>query len=94
MGNGLKKNSRSIDLFQLEQIGGNNDDYDNERHESTDYLMDIKGRKTNSVSFFRPLQKSDLSSEEGSESGFDNKSKTKRKGETKSAANETQERLG
>ena len=79
VGNGLQKDNTRTDVYQLQQIG-RNDDYNNEGHESTDHLMAVKARKTNATSLLRPLQKSDLSSEEGSESGSDTKFKKKRKG--------------
>ena len=93
IGNGLQKDHNRTELYQLQQIGGN-DDYNNEGHESTDHLMDIQARKTNSTSFFRPLQKSDLSSEEGSESGSETKCKKKRKGGIKGVTSSVQKQLG
>ena len=79
MGNGLEKKENSrADVYQLQQMRGS-DDYDNEGNKSTDRLMDIKARKTNTTSFLRPPQKSNLSSEEGSESGSDSKGKKSRK---------------
>jgi hypothetical protein len=80
-GNGLeKKESSRTDVYQLQQMRGC-DEYDNEGNKSTDRLMDIKARKTNTTSFLRPPQKSDLSSEEGSESGSDSKCMKSRKKE-------------
>ena len=81
MGNGIENDlrTRKTDLYQLQQIV-ENDDYTNDGHESTDRLMEINTSKTRSVSFLRNRHKSDLSSEEGSESGSDTKCKKKRKG--------------
>ena len=54
MGNGLEKKENSrADVYQLQQMRGS-DDYDNEGNKSTDRLMDIKARKTNTTSFLRP----------------------------------------
>ena len=90
VGNGLQKAS-SADVYQLQQISssrGSTLDYDNEGdgNKSTDRLMDIKnGRKTNTSttsSFLRSSstqQKSDLSSEEGSENGSNSRNKRNRK---------------
>ena len=78
-------------MYQLQQMsnsrGSNSLDYDNEEgNKSTDRLMDIKknGRKTNTStsSFLRSSsvqQKSDLSSEEGSENGSNSRNKKNRK---------------
>ena len=81
MGNGLqpKEDSRA-DMYQLHQMRGSNE-YDNEGNKSTDCLMDVKARKTNTTSFLRPSQKSDFCSDEGSESGCDSKAKRSRKNE-------------
>ena len=80
-------------MYQLQQMsnsrGSNSLDYTNneEGNKSTDRLMDIKknGRKTNTStsSFLRSSssvqQKSDLSSEEGSENGSNSRNKKNRK---------------
>ena len=80
MGNSLQKDSNGrTDVYQLQQMRGSGDEYANEGNKSTDRLMDMKEGKTNVTTFLRPSQKSDLSSEEGSESGFDRKCKKNRK---------------
>ena len=79
MRNGVQKDSSRTDVYQLQQRKETNEDYNNEGNKSTDRLMDIKEKKTNATSFLRPTQKSDLSSEEGSENGSDTKSKKNRK---------------
>ena len=90
IGNGIQEDNSSSQTdqnFQMQQIGGRSNHYETNdgKNKSTDRLMDINTRKTNTSStstFLRPSQqKCDLSSEEGSESGADIKRiKNRKKG--------------
>ena len=89
IGNGIQEDNSSSQTdqnFQMQQIGGRSNHYETNdgKNKSTDRLMDINTRKTNTSTstFLRPSQqKCDLSSEEGSESGADIKRiKNRKKG--------------
>ena len=93
IGNGIQEENNSSQAdqhFQMQQIGGRSNHYETNdgKNKSTDRLMDINTRKTNTTTstFLRPSQqKCDLSSEEGSESGADIKRiKNRKKGKSTS----------